>query len=101
MRGEVIVAMINDLAHVVGGLMEKAGPVLTIFKVEAGLDFIDGRNPDIKTGAAPGNFEDGIESVGEGDANLARFLHNFEGGGVEDPGDLVGEEEGHRGKAKG
>ena len=55
------------------------------------LELIAGGNPDIVLGTGGAGFEDGIEGIGFGGADLAGFFPDSEGPGVSEPSGLGGQ----------
>ena len=100
MGGEALNSVEDDEAEVGGGAVEDFGPSEAVFEVEAGLEFVAGGEPDIEAGAGEGGFHDGVEGVGFGGADLARFFPDFERGRVAEPGGLGREEPGLSGEIK-
>jgi hypothetical protein len=83
--GNILVVIEDNDAEINGGEVEEVGPVFAVLKVEFGLGFVAGGNPDIEERALPGDEENGVVGVGVGDADLAGFLDDFERGEIEDP----------------
>jgi hypothetical protein len=92
--GEIIFAVKDQPAEVHGGDVEEFGPFFAIFEVEYCLSLVAGTDPDIEPGAGGAGFEHGIQSVGFGGADLARFFPDAEVPGIVEPSSLSGEEPG-------
>ena len=64
--GEMVFAIKDELAEVVGGLLEESGPGDAIAEIEAGLFFVARGDPDVESSIAASGFEDGVIGVGVG-----------------------------------
>lgn len=74
-----------------GGVIDFGGAEFAIFKEEASLGFIAGRDPGIEgVSFKDMGLDEGVGS-GERDTDLARFFNNFDTGGVLNPFALIGE----------
>jgi hypothetical protein len=82
----------GDLTDETDKLIKNAGPVLTLADVEARLNFVAGGEPDVEGWLVGSGFKDGIEGIGVGNADLARFFDDLETGVVVDPTPLVRKE---------
>ena len=93
MSSDVFFLVDDDLAEVLGHDVEEARPAFAVLNVEARGAFVARGDPDVVTAFFVGSFPDGIEGVGESDADLAGFLDDLEAAFVVDPAGLVREEE--------
>ena len=90
--GESVFGIKVEVTEIGDGEVEDCCPVLAIFEIEFGLELVAGTDPDVEFGIGGAGFEDRVESVGFGDADLASLLHDFERPGVINPGGLGGQE---------
>ena len=68
------------------------------FQVEEGLGLVTGGDPNVESGFSGAGFEDGIESIGFGGADLAGFFPEAEDGLILEPAKLGREKPGAGGK---
>jgi hypothetical protein len=77
--------------------LDRFGPTVAIFEKKTRLHFVARGDPDIEAGLLSGGAFDGRVSGAEGDADLARFLDDFQGRSILNPAALVAEEVGRHG----
>jgi len=81
--------LVQRIPEVDRAYVQQFRPILAILQRALGLDLVAGGDEDIQFGSGPAGQDDGMIVIGVGDADLARFLDNLQGGWIFNPCSLA------------